>query len=104
MTVTNNHSSYPIVFRAVGVVTGLFSDESYTLLDGCYTINAGQSKVIRFDNVSPLYGPGTGGRLYDKVYDKVDWEIIVQNGNQIGQTATTVPVTVELASWFNTEP
>lgn len=98
MKVTNNHSSYPIIFRAVGV-KGVFSEEYY-LLGGCYTVNAGQSKTIRFDNVEPLYNPNT----YNREYLCIDWEIIVKNGNELGLTATTVPVSVELASWLYNEP
>ena len=104
MTVTNNHYSYPIVFRAVGVKKGILLDNSYTLIAGCYEVGPGESQTIRFDKESPLYGPGTGGRLYDRVYDKVDWEVIVKNGNEVGLTATTVPISVSLSSWFNEEP
>ena len=89
--VTNNHSSYPIIFRAVGVKC-VFS-EAYYLLGECYTVNAGQSKTIRFDNVEPLCNPNT----YNREYLCIDWEIIVKNGNELGLTATTVPVSVELA-------
>lgn len=97
MKITNNHSSYPIIVRAVGV-KGVVS-ETYTLLEGCFTVNAGQSITIRFDNISPLYNSN-----FSAAYKCVDWEVIVKNGNEIGQTATSVPVKIELASWTTTEP
>lgn len=97
MTIRNQHSSYPIIVRAVGV-QGVFS-ETYTLLEGCFTVNAGQSITIRFDNLSPLYNSSFGA-----IYKCIDWEVILKNGNEIGKTATTVPVKIELASWTITEP
>lgn len=83
------NTSYPIVIRAIGV-KGTFS-ETYELYDGCYYLNSnGQTQVLDF--YSPLNTSG------GHIYKAFDFEIIVPNRNQTGQTLTSVPIQITLCS------
>ncbi|MDR0607348.1 MAG: hypothetical protein LBG52_03145 [Candidatus Peribacteria bacterium] len=86
-----NNTAVPIKFRAVGVISNWLGQEDYVLLDGCYTLQNGQSKTIEFGYGEPLYN--SSGSNYTKAYDAVMFEIIVPNRNQTSPSIANVSVT-----------